>query len=229
MRPENPPPAWAPFAVLLVMPVLSALLIGQMAQPFHLGPALQATLMVAAPDGAGLLYYAALARIRVWPSLRDRFAPVPPKVIALTLVAAFCLKGLFVGLAELAAELGADFPDPAPDPLLPATAEDWVVIPAAILVAPFWEELLFRGLLIDRLRGSLSLRGAVLVSSVAFALVHDNQFALGPTGILLFSERLALGIAAAILALRYRSLTPAFLFHAANNMIAELASVLIPS
>jgi len=229
MRPENPPPAWAPFAVLLALPVLTAMLIDQALRPLHLGATLYAALMVAAPDGTGLLYYAAMARIRVWPSLRDRFTPVPRATLVTALAAAFCLKALFVGLAELAAELGADFPDPAPDPLLPATTGDWVVIPAAILVAPFWEELLFRGLVIDRLRRSLSVGGAVLVSSVAFALVHDNQFALGLTGILLFSERLVLGIAAAILALRHRSLMPAFLFHAANNLIAELASVLIPS
>jgi len=229
MRPEHPPPAWGPFAVLLTIPVLTALLTEQALQKLHPGATLHAALIVAAPDGAALLYYAALARIRVWPSLRDRFAPVPLGVVVMALAAALCLKALFVGLAELASELGAAFPDPAPDPLLSSSLEDWAVIPAAILVAPFWEELLFRGLLIDRLYRSLSVGGAVLVSSVAFALVHDNQFALGLTGILLFAERFALGAVAAVLALRHRSLMPAFLFHAANNLIAELASVLIPS
>ena len=229
MRPENPPPGWAPLATLLVIPVLAATLTDQALAPLSLSATLHATAMVAASDGAALLYYAAMARIRVWPSLRGRFAPVPRAALITALAAALGMKALFVGLAEFAASLGADFPDPALDPLLPATFADWMVVPVAILVAPFWEELLFRGLLIDRLNWHLPVSGAVIVSSIAFALVHDNQFALGLTGILLFSERLALGTVAAILALRHRSLMPAFLFHAANNMIAEIGSVLIRS
>jgi len=229
MRSENPPPGWAPLATLLAIPLLAATLTDQTLGPLHPDATLRAALMVAAPDGVGLLYYAALARIRVWPSVRERFAPIPRAAMITALAAAFCLKALFVGLAELAAALGADFADPAPDPLLPEAVGDWVVIPAAILVAPFWEELLFRGVLFDRLRWSLPVGGAVLVSSVAFALVHDNHFDLGLTGILLFSERFALGAVAALLALRHRSLVPAFLFHAASNLIAELGSVLIRS
>jgi membrane protease YdiL (CAAX protease family) len=172
-----------------------------------------------------------LAEAHGWPSLRKRFSSISRRIAAIAVISAIGVKALLGGLTYLAEILGADFfAEPITDPLLAdRLAGLAVVAPVTILLAPLWEELFFRGLLIERLHRHLPLGICVLLSSLLFALVHDNKWALGLIGLLLFSERFAIGAVAAVLALRYRSLTPAFLCHAASNAIAELSSVLIPS
>jgi len=227
---DRPAPGWFPLATLLAMPILVATLTVSALLPLRLSPSIATFLVLAAQDGSALLYYSALAGARAWPSLRERFPSVSRRTAMIALAVAVGVKTLFVGLGALADGLGADLVEPAADPLVASNlAELALTLPAAVLLAPLWEELFFRGLLLDRLRRHMPVPAVVLLSSLLFALVHDNQLKLGMTGVLFFSERFAMGVAAALLALRYRSLTPAFLFHGAFNAIAEVGAVLIPS
>ena len=105
---------------------------------------------------------------------------------------------------------------PASDALanasLPAIA---AVLFSASVVAPFWEEMMFRGLLfpaISRITPNRSKRvitGAI-VSSLLFASVH-------PQGIALWFALGTVGLASCILVQYSRSLVPSMVMHAAHN------------
>ena len=78
-----------------------------------------------------------------------------------------------------------------------------------VVAAPFVEEIFFRGYLLHRLARRWGATAGLIVSSVVFALCHQNPF-----GHLLFA--LVLGL----LVLKTRSLTAAVLCHAGNNLLA---------
>ncbi|MQA99251.1 MAG: CPBP family intramembrane metalloprotease [Actinobacteria bacterium] len=84
----------------------------------------------------------------------------------------------------------------------------------AALIAPFVEELIFRGLVYRYLRGRWNVIGAVIVSSALFAATH----LIVPLMPVLF----ALGIVLARITERYRSLYPAVAVHGLNNGLAVL-------
>ncbi|MFI5403544.1 MAG: CPBP family intramembrane glutamic endopeptidase, partial [Planctomycetota bacterium] len=66
------------------------------------------------------------------------------------------------------------FPEQTSVALLRERSDGWQALAlAAVLVAPVAEETCFRGLLYPALRTQLSARGAIVVSSLAFALVHQ--------------------------------------------------------
>lgn len=93
----------------------------------------------------------------------------------------------------------------------------------AALLAPLWEELVFRGVLYGALRRRLGIPLSVAISAVAFALSH-----LAPTELPFL---LAAGVLLALLRERYLSLWPGIVLHAAINGIASaglIATVLNP-
>lgn len=95
----------------------------------------------------------------------------------------------------------------------------WLVV-AACLVAPVVEEACFRGLVYPALRQRMSVRGAILCSSLAFALVHP------PT------VWLPLAILAAALAWLVEttgSVVPSIAAHMAFNAITVGTLLLIPA
>lgn len=86
----------------------------------------------------------------------------------------------------------------------------WLFALAAI-VAPIAEEFLFRGLLYPMLRVKRTIAIAVLVSALAFALLHF----IPP----LIPAFLTMGVVFALVVERYKSIYPAMLVHALNNGI----------
>lgn len=88
----------------------------------------------------------------------------------------------------------------------------------SVLLVPFVEELLFRGVLLSALleRGpadpEVRRRRAVIVSSVVFGLFHVDPHIIPATAVL--------GAVAAILRLRSGSLWPAVTLHGLNNAVA---------
>lgn len=78
-----------------------------------------------------------------------------------------CLMGVVSGI------LGRDISNSAMDVLLKGNLP--VLLFATVVVAPVFEELMYRKLLIDRI-GSYGDRTAILVSGVIFGLVHGNFF-----------------------------------------------------
>jgi uncharacterized protein len=84
----------------------------------------------------------------------------------------------------------------------------WLVIAGAV-VAPIAEEFLFRGLLYRFVRARRTVRAAVIISSIVFAVSHFIW--------VLIPSYLVFGVAEALVAERYKSLYPAMALHALNN------------
>jgi membrane protease YdiL (CAAX protease family) len=78
-----------------------------------------------------------------------------------------------------------------------------------VLVAPPVEELLFRGILLHRWSAKWGLRKAVLLTSLAFAVLH-----VGAIGMFVF------GYVMAVLYIRSRTLIVPIICHALNNALA---------
>lgn len=89
-----------------------------------------------------------------------------------------------------------------------------------VCVAPFVEELVFRGVLLSGLASRMPIGWAMLASAIVFGCVHlpDFNFAWYPVPALII-----LGLASAWLRVRTRSLWPSITLHATNNCIAAIA------
>ena len=77
-----------------------------------------------------------------------------------------------------------------------------------VILAPLIEEMVFRGLLFSRLTKKWNMTGAMVVSSLAFGLLH-----MDPIGAFVF------GIVACVLYTRTRTLLAPMVLHALNNLI----------
>ena len=91
------------------------------------------------------------------------------------------------------------------------TTKPILTIPAVEIVAPFFEELIFRGWLFERFESIFSARVALVLTSVMFTLPHA-QYAW-PILLVLLVLAFLLGA----LRLRTGSLWPSVLVHCANN------------
>jgi hypothetical protein len=93
-----------------------------------------------------------------------------------------------------------------------------------VSVAPFVEELVFRGVLLSGLASRMPIGWAMLASAVVFGCVHlpDFKFAWYPVPALVI-----LGLVSAWLRVRTRSLWPSITLHATNNFIAVLGWFLV--
>ena len=89
------------------------------------------------------------------------------------------------------------------------------------IVAPFWEETMFRGLLFPALRQAL--RGpvpAALVSSFLFASIH-------PQGPVLWAALASVALFSCFLAQKTRSLVPSITMHLAHNTVLLALTLLV--
>jgi hypothetical protein len=84
----------------------------------------------------------------------------------------------------------------------------------------------FGGLLLDWLRRKMRTWGAVVIVSVLFSLAHGIAIKSGLAGWLQCAYRVLMGIIAAALTVRFRSLRPSFVFHATINLIGVVGTVL---
>lgn len=89
-----------------------------------------------------------------------------------------------------------------------------------VCVAPFVEELVFRGVLLSGLASRLPVAWAILVSALVFGGAHlpDFQFAWYPVPALIL-----LGLVLGWTRVRTRSLWPSITLHATNNLFAAVA------
>ncbi len=108
------------------------------------------------------------------------------------------------GVLEFLLEALEGVPDP------PLAYKVAMVIVVAIL-APVVEEVLFRGILLNRWAVKWGVGTSVAATSIAFGLLHGN-----PVGITM------VGLVAAVLYLRTGSLVVPIAFHAANNLVATI-------
>jgi membrane protease YdiL (CAAX protease family) len=92
----------------------------------------------------------------------------------------------------------------------------WWILPVALVAAPLFEEFIFRGLIFGGLRRSFGLWPAALASAALFAIVHP-AISIAPVFVL--------GLCAALVYERTRSLLAPMLAHAVYNAVAIAAQV----
>lgn len=97
----------------------------------------------------------------------------------------------------------------------PSTEYRLAMAVIAVIVAPVLEEGFFRGMLVNRWGSRWGLPTALVASSIAFGILHANPVGIGLVGLI-----------AALLYLRTRTLIVPMAFHAANNLIAILGEYL---
>lgn len=84
-----------------------------------------------------------------------------------------------------------------------------------VVAAPLVEEVLFRGVLVNRWGVKWGLGAGIVVSAVAFGVLHANVIGIG-----------AVGLVAAILYIQTRTLIVPIVFHATNNVIGAIGMYL---
>lgn len=176
-----------------------------------------------------LFGYGGIVGDRGWESLRIRLSPVSAMLLCVSAATGVGQILMFSLLTQLLNSSGVQINEPSPSPFGLNTVSV-AELPFAILIAgilgPLAEEILFRGVLLDWLRQHTSTWLAVIVISIIFGLLHGNDFKLGLIGWLEFGNRFLLGIITSILALRYHSLRPSFVFHGSLNGFLCIASAL---
>lgn len=93
----------------------------------------------------------------------------------------------------------------------------WLAIIGVAVVAPFVEELVFRGMVFGWLRERVPIAAAVTVSSALFSLEHISFLE-----VTLFLPIFSTGVVLAILYHHARSIWPTVLVHGAFNLVATL-------
>lgn len=94
----------------------------------------------------------------------------------------------------------------------------YALLIVAVFVAPFCEEVFFRGFVFTGLCRGMPLGWAIVISALIFAVAHGDVGSF----LLLF----IIGLALAFLRWRTKSLWPGIVLHMLNNAIAALAIVL---
>jgi membrane protease YdiL (CAAX protease family) len=162
-----------------------------------------------------------------WESLRTRFAAIDRKPMLASVAGALALNVFPDAAIWILRGAGIKVVDIPDDALAPSGIEQLpLTVLFLVILAPFAEELMFRGLLLDWLKQKLAAWQAVLISSLVFALLHDNHLTMGLAGWIELADRFLMGVGASILAIRGRSLRGPFVMHAAGNMIACITSAL---
>jgi membrane protease YdiL (CAAX protease family) len=98
-----------------------------------------------------------------------------------------------------------------------------VFVVVAGFVAPFVEELLFRGLLLRALMRRMTATGAVMVSAIAFALLHLLDPSLGT--VVALPALTAVGVVSGVLAVRTGDLSRSILLHVGFNLVTVVGQL----
>ncbi len=94
-----------------------------------------------------------------------------------------------------------------------------LVVLIVVVIAPIVEEMIFRGMLLSRLRRSMGRVPAVLVSAVVFAAVHLAD----PNAVFVVPGLVVIGIVLGFQALRTGNLSVSIFTHAGVNLIAVIS------
>ena len=120
------------------------------------------------------------------------------------LVLSYALAALAPGVFEFVLDAVSTEPDPTLVYQLGMTA-------LAVIAAPVLEEAFFRGILVNRWGYRWGLPTALVASSIVFGILHANPIGIG-----------TVGLVAALLYLRTRTLIVPIVFHATNNLVGML-------
>lgn len=183
--------------------------------------AIAAVALLQAHFSAGLAALAVLAA--VWPPA----VPWRPLAVCCVLLRylpfAAAWLAFVIAYLRLAHALGHPV---APQEMLRSLAEQgtalpgfWLRVTSIVVVAPFCEELLFRGYLFTALATLLPIWATQLVTAAAFGLVHGLDYAL-PIGVL--------ALLFGWLRQRYGALLPSMFAHAVHNGITVVVTLSWP-
>ncbi len=180
-----------------------------------LHPTIAQSLIVAGMEAialiGGVYFFGIRRRNSGWDSVGLKSVPFSWLVIAFVITSiAIPITGLITLIVMLA--LGMPLENPQLEFLLPEDitgVQAFGMILLAGILAPFGEEVFFRGVLYQYLRDKWGVITGVIVSSLLFGLIHLN-LAVGITAFLL-------GILLAVLFEYSRSLWTSVLIHAVNN------------
>jgi uncharacterized protein len=160
---------------------------------------------------------------RVRDDLVVHWRPIDLGIGLLGSIACRVAAGVLV-LVALAA-LGGDVDDAAPEQFERYETSDLariVIVVIAVLAAPVVEELLFRGVLLRALRGSLGRVGAIAVQATLFGLLHVDWSGRWEQGVTLFLATAALGVGSAVLVELTGRLAPSVWAHAWFNLVSAI-------
>ena len=90
---------------------------------------------------------------------------------------------------------------------------------AAVFIAPFCEEVFFRGFVFPGLRRAMPVGWAIVLSSLLFAVAHADPGS--------FAVLFIIGIALAFLRWRTGSIWPGMILHMLNNGIGAVSIILV--
>ncbi len=146
---------------------------------------------------------------------------ITPSVIIVPIIAAFVLMAAMylptlwygymttaIGIPKSAGELNLDTPSSIA-----------MIVIASVFLAPMAEETIYRGVLLHGMKREYSALKAVMLSAVAFMLMHMN--------VVQVVFQLALGVTSGFVAIKAKRLLPSMLLHASANALA-LAMQLTP-
>jgi hypothetical protein len=163
------------------------------------------------PAGLGL---AAAFGLRPEPGGARRLA-----LVTLMLLGAGAVADLLIGLGAQALRLGSHWTEWFSEDLVwGSQAALAVALVELLILAPLFEELVFRGLLYGTLRRRLGMPGAAVISAGAFAVGHGY-------GLAGLASVFTAGVLYAWAYERTGSLLPGMAAHAAGNLFAALAVV----
>ncbi len=132
--------------------------------------------------GAEVLQYGVGTAVMFAVLSRKKFAPTQKSVVSLpNFIKIFCLAMFFMLLGSFAAGwvesvISLIFGIPAPEPIserLVSVYPPWLLVLSTAIIAPVAEEILFRKLIIDRLR-AMGEGVAIVASAIVFGLIHGN-------------------------------------------------------
>lgn len=132
-------------------------------------------------------------------------------VAVLAIASNFLISAVIVGF-----NLYSLFPDYANLGEMIGSAPMWLRFLTVGIAAPIVEELLMRGLVLDRMRRYMPVIPAILIQAVIFGVIHMN--------ILQGAYAALLGVILGIIYVRYNSIVPCIVFHIVLNSL----SVLLP-
>jgi membrane protease YdiL (CAAX protease family) len=89
-------------------------------------------------------------------------------------------------------------------------ADSIITFTMATIFAPYWEELLFRGWLLDKITKHTNFTFSAIFTTVLFPLLHIKEPQI-------FLSLLALSIGCLIVRIRHKSVTPAIICHSIFN------------
>ena len=141
--------------------------------------------------------------------------------VTLLWVALFSL-GTIIPLELIYEQIGIEMDENAEQILASLMKEPWGYVAIGIL-APFAEEVVFRGAILRTLLGLMSKKNhwvAIMISAAIFGLAHAN--------VAQFINALLLGLLLGWMYYRTKSLVPGILLHWVNNTMAYVLSNIIP-